>query len=136
MRTVTVDPFTAGVPPHTWLTDGPEASVQETDQLLVPALRGRRVDMLFQDTPHTEENQRFECGGALAHAGDELLLVDGSGGDAATLESMSAELGGSHHLLSARSREHVYSGTDVAFALFDRPEVKDAHLHGAARAVA
>jgi hypothetical protein len=92
-----------------------------TQELLEPALEGRQVDMLFQDTPHTEENQRFEFGTALRHAGPRLLLVDGSGGDARHLGLIAAEKGGGHHVVPAPSRDHVYGGTDIAFAVFDRP---------------
>lgn len=100
--------------------------VGSTQDLLPPALRGRRIDILFQDTPHTEENQRFEFGVALEHAGEKLLLLDGSGGDTPTLEAMAAENGGSHHVLFAPSRDHVYQGSNIALALFDQADVHDA----------
>jgi hypothetical protein len=90
-----------------------------THELLEPALDGRHVDMLFQDTPHTRENQRFEFGAALRHAGPNLLLNDGSGGDAPLLRLIAAENGGEHHVVSAPSRDHVFSGVDIAFAAFD-----------------
>jgi hypothetical protein len=92
-----------------------------TQELLEPALEGRRVDMLFQDTPHTRDNQRFEFGAALRHAGPRLLLVDGSGGDAPNLRLMAGERGGAHHVVPAPSRDHVFGGVDIAFAVFDGP---------------
>jgi predicted O-methyltransferase YrrM len=102
--------------------------VGSTHELLEPALEGRQVDMLFQDTPHTEENQRWEFGAALARAGGRLLLVDGSGGESPTLRSMAAQRGGSHYVVSAPSRNHVYQGGTVAFALFDRAATPGAHV--------
>ena len=98
--------------------DGWHRFVGFTHDLLLPALEGRRVDMLFQDTPHTEENQRFEFGAALSHAAPQLLLVDGSGGYAPTLEDICAERNGTYHRVPLRSRDHIFPGTELRFAVF------------------
>jgi hypothetical protein len=89
-----------------------------TSETLAPALEGRRVGMLFQDTLHTEENQRVEFGAALAHAAPLLLLVDCSGGYAPTLERLCAEHGGAYHRVALRSRAHVHPGGDFRFGVF------------------
>jgi predicted O-methyltransferase YrrM len=93
--------------------------VGSTHDELLPALSGRRVDMLFQDTPHTEENQRFEFGTALAHAGPQLLLLDSSGGHAGTLRALCSEQGGTYHEIAMRSRRHIDPGGAITFAIFD-----------------
>lgn len=89
-----------------------------THDLLTPALEGRHVNMLIQDTPHTEENQRLEFGAAISHAAPHLLLVDCSGGHARTLEQICAERGGSYHRVPMRSRDHIFPGADLRFAVF------------------
>ncbi len=88
--------------------------------MLLPALEGRRVDMLFQDTPHTEENQRFEFTAALTHAARRLLLLDASGGTAPTLRAMCAEHDGTYHEVPMRSRGHIYPGGAITFGVFDK----------------
>lgn len=90
-----------------------------TRDLLLPALEGRRVDMLFQDTSHTKENQRLEFGAALSHAAPQLLLLDGSGGYIHVLEELSREHGGSYHRVSMRTRDHIFPGGEICFALFE-----------------
>jgi hypothetical protein len=92
--------------------------VGSTYDLLLPALESRRVDMLLQDTPHTDENQRFEFGAALSHAGPDLLLVDSSGGVSPTLETICAEREGAYYRVPQRSREHIHPGFDLTFAIF------------------
>ena len=74
--------------------------------------------MLIQDTPHTEENQRFEFGAALSHAAAQLLLFDSSG-YAPTLEAICAERGGTYHRVPLRSRNHIYPGVDLGFGVFE-----------------
>jgi Methyltransferase domain len=92
-----------------------------TRDMLLPALEGRTVDMLFQDTPHTAENQRYEFGAAFAHAAPRLLLLDASGGKAPTLRAMCAERGGTYHQVPMHSRGHIYPGAAITFAVFDKP---------------
>lgn len=99
--------------------DGWHRFVGFTHDLLLPAVEGRRVNMLFQDTLHTEENQRFEFGAALSHAAPHLLLVDGSGGYAPALEEICAERNGTYHRVPLRSRDHVFPGTEIRFATFE-----------------
>lgn len=99
-----------------------------THDMLAPALDGRTVDMLFQDTPHTEENQRYEFGTALEHAGPRLLLLDASGGKAPTLRAMCSERSGAYHHVPMRSRGHIYPGATITFAVFD--EATDAKRQG------
>jgi len=89
-----------------------------TNQTLVPALSGRRVGMLLQDTWHTEENQLFEFGAALEHAAPCMLLVDCSGGYVPTLERLCEERGGSYHRVPLRSRNHIHPGGDFRFGAF------------------
>jgi predicted O-methyltransferase YrrM len=100
-----------------------------TQELLLPALGERHVDMLFQDTPHTQANQRFEFTAAISHAGRQLVLVDSSGW-APTLGAMSAESGGEYHRLRIRSQHHVYPGIEFRFAVFGderRPAARPEH---------
>jgi Methyltransferase domain len=96
--------------------------VGSTRELLLPALEDRRVDMLFQDTPHNEVNQRFEFGAALSRAAPNLVLLDGSGGWATTLEAICAERNGTYHRVPLRSHDHVSPGGDVTFAVFSDAE--------------
>ncbi len=96
--------------------------VGSTHDLLLPALEGRQVSMLFQDTPHTDENQRFEFAAALSHAAPHLLLVDGSGGHAPTLQRTCSEHNGAYHRVPLRSREHIYPGADITFAIFENTQ--------------
>jgi hypothetical protein len=93
--------------------------VGSTRELLAPALDGRRVGILFHDTDHTEENQRFEFGEALSHAAPRLLLLDGSGGYMPVLEELSRERGASYHRVSMRSRDHIFPGGEICFAIFE-----------------
>jgi predicted O-methyltransferase YrrM len=101
--------------------DGWQRFVGFTHELLLPALEDRRVDMFFQDTPHTMENQCFEFGAALSHAAPRLLLVDGSGGYAPTLQSMCAERNGTYHRIALRPRDHPFPEMQIAFAVFQKP---------------
>jgi predicted O-methyltransferase YrrM len=94
--------------------------VGSTRDLLLPALENRRVDMFFQDTPHTDENQRFEFGAALSHASPGLVLLDSSGGQSPTLEAIAGERGGTYHRVAMRSRDHVYPGLAITFAVFEQ----------------
>jgi hypothetical protein len=94
--------------------------VGSTHDILLPALEGRRVGMLFQDTPHTEENQQCEFGAALSHAAPELVLIDGSGGKAPALEAICAKHQGAYHRVPLHSREHIYPGEPIAFAVFEQ----------------
>jgi predicted O-methyltransferase YrrM len=96
--------------------------IGSTRDELLPALAGRNVDMLFQDTPHTEENQRFEFGAALAHAAPGLLLLDSSGGHAPTLRALCAEQGGAFHAIPMRSRRHIDPGGAITFAIFENED--------------
>jgi hypothetical protein len=92
--------------------------VGSTRELLEPALEGREVGLMIQDTPHTEENQRFEFGAVLAHAAPTLVLIDASGGWATTLAALCSERNGSHHLIPARSRDHVAPGGALSIGVF------------------
>jgi hypothetical protein len=89
-----------------------------THDLLLGALKDRRVGMLVQDTPHTEDNQRFEFGAALAHAAPYLVLIDCSLGHARLLEAICHERGGGFHRIPLRSREHIFPGGEMGFAVF------------------
>ncbi len=89
-----------------------------THDLLLPALAGHEVGLFIQDTPHTEENQRFEFEAALQHRGSSITLVDGSGGWASTLARLCEEQAGRYHRLEARSRNHVHAGADLTFGVF------------------
>jgi Methyltransferase domain len=97
-----------------------------TSDLLAHTLQGRQVDILFQDTPHTDENQRMEFGAALANAAPTLLLLDASSGASPTLKAISQERGGSYHLVPLHSREHIYPGGPVSFAIFTNDTTTDA----------
>ncbi len=97
-----------------------------TTATLSAALEGRRVGLMLQDTPHTEENQRFEFGAVLDHAAARVILFDGSGGKSPTLRSMAEERGGSYHHVPVRSRNHVFPGDPAAFAIFGRADPSEA----------
>lgn len=90
-----------------------------TQEMLLPALDGHSVDILFQDTPHTEENQRFEFEAALTHAAPRLLLLDASGGKAPTLRAVCSEHGGAYHEVPMPSSGHIYPGVAITFAVFE-----------------
>jgi Methyltransferase domain len=90
-----------------------------TQDMLLPALDGRRVDILFQDTPHTEENQRFEFEAALTHAAPRLVLLDASGGKAPTLRTVCSEHDGTYYEVPMPSRGHIYPGVAITFAVFE-----------------
>jgi Methyltransferase domain len=94
--------------------------IGSTRELLAPALDGRRVGMFIQDTPHTFENQRFEFGAALAHAAPTVALLDGGGARSQALEQFCGELGGTHHRVPVRSRDHIYPGAEIRFATFEQ----------------
>ncbi len=98
--------------------------IGSTHDLLLPALENRQVDMLFHDTLHTEENQRFEFGAALTHAAANLLLLDASGGHGGTLEAICAEREGTYHRVWMRSRNHVLRGCNLTFATFTGADEK------------
>jgi hypothetical protein len=89
-----------------------------TSETLLGALEGRRVNLLFQDTPHTVENQSFEFEAALSNAAARLMLVDCSGGHSPVLADLCRERGGSYHHTPIRSRDHVHPGGEFSFALF------------------
>jgi predicted O-methyltransferase YrrM len=93
-----------------------------TSDTLPGALEGRQVDMLFQDTAHTEENQRFEFGVALTHAAPRLFLIDGSGGHAPTLRALCAERSCTYHEVPMRSVGHIHPGGPVTFGVFDQED--------------
>jgi predicted O-methyltransferase YrrM len=109
----------AGVLVREQLRPGWHRILGDTRDTLPEALAGRSVEMLFQDTPHTEENQRFEFGVALANAGPRLLLLDASGGYAPTLRALCSERGGTYHQVPMRSRAHIHPGVPISFAVFE-----------------
>jgi hypothetical protein len=91
-----------------------------TQDTLEPAVAGRQVGALFQDTSHTEEQQRLEFGVALRCAAPELLLVDGSGGQSPTLARLSREHGGVYACVPLVAADHWYQRGALAFAVFRR----------------
>ncbi len=97
-----------------------ERHVGSTGMLLEPALEGREVGLMIQDTGHNEANQRFEYGLVLDHAAPTLALIDGSGGWAPALAALCEERGGSYHRVPVRPRDHIHSGVDSALGLFER----------------
>ncbi len=106
------------VGPH--LREGWHRVIGSTRETLPGALEGRQVDLMFQDTPHTMENQSFEFGAILERAAPRLLLFDCSGGESPTLHSVAKERRGFYHAVPLRSRDHIYPGSAVTFAVFDR----------------
>jgi hypothetical protein len=92
----------------------------DTAETLPVAVQNRAVDVLFQDTPHTDHNQRLEFGVALAHAAPTLLLFDGSGGKSRTLRDLCEQRGGRYHDVPLRARNHIYPGDAVTFATFTK----------------
>jgi Methyltransferase domain len=105
------------VGPH--LREGWHRVIGSTRETLSGALEGREVDLMFQDTPHTEENQRFEFGAILEHAAPRLVLFDCSSGESSVLHAVAKERRGFYHAVPLRSRDHIYPGSDVTFAIFD-----------------
>src|SRR5271155_1457111 len=96
--------------------------IGSTHDVLLPALEGRRVDMLFHDTSQTEENQRMEFEAALSHAAPSLLLLDAHGGISPTLQAICAERNGAYHRVPLRSRDHIHPGVPITFGIFDRED--------------
>jgi len=92
--------------------------VGSTRDTLERAVMGRRVAALFQDTPHTDENQSFEFGVAFRHSAPELLLVDSSGGISPTLQRLSHERDGTYRCVDLVAADHWYTPAALAFALF------------------
>lgn len=115
----------AGILVREQLREGWHRVIGNTTETLAGTLSGRPVGILFQDTQHTEENQRFEFGIALANAAPALMLVDCSGGHAPALEQLCEERGGSYHRAPMRSRSHIHPGGEFRFGLF-----RDAAPHG------
>jgi hypothetical protein len=103
------------------LRDGWRPVVGSTRDTLERAVEGRRIDGLFQDTHHTEENQTFEFGVALRNAAPELVLVDGSGGLSPVLERLSRERGGRYRCLPLRAADHWYQRGALAFSVLGPP---------------
>ncbi len=108
----------AGVLVRAEIREGWQRVIGLTSETLLAALAGRRVGILFQDTLHSEENQRLEFEAALEHSADELALVDCSGGHLKTLENLCDERGGSYHRVPIRPRAHVHPGGNFSFGLF------------------
>jgi hypothetical protein len=96
--------------------------IGSTYDVLLPALEGRRVDMLVHDTSQTEENERMEFEAALSHAAPSLLLLDAPGATGPALEAICAERNGAYHRVPLRSRDHVYPGLPITFGIFDRED--------------
>jgi hypothetical protein len=96
-----------------------------TGQTLPVALRDRAIDVLFQDTPHTDQNQRFEFGVALAHAAPTLLLLDASGGKSPTLRNICEEQSGRYNCVPLRARNHIYPGDAITFGTFTKASEAD-----------
>lgn len=80
------------------------------DRDLEPALAGRRIDLLFSDSPHTRENQEAEFAIARRHAGDDLVLMEGSGGWCPVLAELADRLDRPLHTLRFEARGHFYTG--------------------------
>ncbi|MGH2962361.1 MAG: class I SAM-dependent methyltransferase [Solirubrobacterales bacterium] len=91
-----------------------------TTDVLERELDGRSVQMLVQDTPHTYENQAFEFGAALAHAGDRLVLVDSGGGRTPALSELCKRAGGTHRHFRERPHDHFYPTRGSGVALIER----------------
>ncbi len=79
-----------------------------TGDLLPEVVAGRPIGMLLQDTPHTEENQRYEFGVALRQADDPVILIEGSGGYCPTLGELADQLGLQREHFVERPRDHFY----------------------------
>jgi predicted O-methyltransferase YrrM len=100
---------------HRW-----EKVVGYSTDVLEDAIAGRPVDMLVHDTPHTREIQAYEFGVALRHAGDELTLVEGSGGTVDVLARLCDEHGTRLWHFEPRPRRHPYRPHGVDVATFRR----------------
>lgn len=106
---------------------GPSAST------LWATLAGRHVGMLVHDSPHTEEIQRAEFDFALAHADEQLILVDASGGETPVLSDLCQRLGVAHHAFTEKPASGFYEGAGVACAIIPGRPNAGGRLHGAAR---
>lgn len=80
-------------------------SNQELERAIGPA---ERVGLLLQDTPHTEENQRWEFDFALRHAAARLVLIEGSGGYCPTMGELAGRLGIELLHFREQPRGHFY----------------------------
>lgn len=81
------------------------SSDQELERAIGPT---ERVGLLLQDTPHTEENQRWEFDFALRHAARRLVLIEGSGGYCPTMGELAAHLGIELLHFREKPRDHFY----------------------------
>jgi Methyltransferase domain len=118
LLSVDLDP-TAGrlVPQH--MRGRWELHVGLSQDVLERAVAERRVGMLLQDTPHTEENQTFEFGLALRHAADRVLLVESSGGYCPTLQRLCDALEIPRHFFREVPKDHFYPTNGSGLALID-----------------
>jgi predicted O-methyltransferase YrrM len=89
-----------------------------TTETLQPAVSGRKVGALFQDSDHSEQVQRLEFGAALANMASTLVLVDASGGQSPVLEELSRELGGDYRRVRLGAADHWYQHGELTFSVF------------------
>ena len=91
-----------------------------TGETLIPALAGRRVGMMLQDTPHTYENQSFEFGATISHAAERLVMLDSGGGRTRALADICSEHGGTYRHFREQPRDHFFRASGTCVALIDR----------------
>lgn len=105
-----------------WLAQGSPSSpwrrlTGPSAPTLWAALAGRHVGMLVHDSPHTEEIQQAEFDFALAHADEQLVLVDASGGETPVLSDLCQRLGVAHHVFDEKPASGFYEGGGVGCAI-------------------
>lgn len=83
------------------------------------AVAGRTIDLFFQDTPHTPENQELEFDVALRHAAARLVIVEGSGGYCPTLAELAERLNVQRHHFREQPLNHFYKSPGSAYVIVE-----------------
>ena len=89
-------------------------------QDLEPALAGREVHVLIQDTPAGAGVEAAEYALALAHGSGPLWLASGNGAFTPVLADLAANHDGSYRLVPEQPRHPIYPGGGMAFARIPR----------------
>jgi hypothetical protein len=93
----------------------------DIERRLDEELTGRRVDVFVHESSHDEALQRIEFAAALAHAADELYVVDSSGFEVGVLAQLCRAHEAEHELFVERPMRHFYRPVGTAVARFGPP---------------
>ena len=92
----------------------------DIESRLEEKLTGRSVDLFVHESSHDEVLQRIEFSAALAHAAEELYVIDSSGFELPVLAELCRLHGAEHRLFLERPLRHFYRPVGTAVALFGR----------------